>query len=171
MTRRNMLNLLLLLSLLLPSLSAAAQGYAQQAQQAYEQSRRLKDMDDFPNALSAIQCAVRLMPDSDIYWDWMSWCEFLLGLHAEGEEHALRSVRLNPQNPEHYMLVGLNAQGNQDFDLARDYFRRTLSFGPQRMRPDQYADATRRLEYLMGKKYTLFWKLDANQAPQPTVSL
>lgn len=54
------------------------------------------DEDDPLSAATALAAAVRLEPDSDLYWTNLGWSYYLLGLYDQSEEASVRAVTLDP---------------------------------------------------------------------------
>ena len=54
------------------------------------------DEEDPMSAAKALAAAVRLEPDSDLYWTNLGWSYYLLGLYEQSEEASVRAVTIDP---------------------------------------------------------------------------
>lgn len=83
------------------------------------------DQDEALAAGQALAVAVRLQPDSDLYWTNLGWAQYLLGLLEQSEESSMRATLLaSQQYIAHYNLglvrtvTGRLAQAIEAYDTA-----------------------------------------------------
>ena len=146
--------------LALAALGAAFPATAQDAMQPYLRSKAAKESGDLDLALREIKAGVRAFPHDDGLIDWQSWIEYLMGDYDNGLAHARQATRIRPTSTDHVFLLGLNAEGAGDFDLARDAFRYVVGQGAG---DPHYADARAHLDGLTAKDYTVTWNIDPSK--------
>ncbi len=59
------------------------------------------------DAGQALAVAVRLVPDSDLYWTNLGWAQYLLGLLEQSEQSSIRATLLAPQQYIAHYNIGL----------------------------------------------------------------
>jgi tetratricopeptide (TPR) repeat protein len=148
-----------LAALLLFGLTAFALNAAD-ANQLHEQAQKLAGEKKYDEAIEAMKEAVKAAPSNDLFLARLSDYEYKAGKYADGVKHALEAVRLNDKVGPYYVLVALNAYGDQDLARARDYCERVLKAGPAKFGEGACKDAKILLPLLLKRTYTLHWNLD-----------
>jgi hypothetical protein len=147
----------IVLALLALVSAAVAPATAQDAMQYYQRTKAAKEAGNLDLALREVKAGVRAFPRDDALIDWQSFIEYLMGDFDNGLIHAQQAARIRPTSTDHVSLIGLNAEGAGDFDLARDAFRYVLSQGAG---DPHHADARFHLERLAARDYTVTWDID-----------
>jgi len=130
------------------------------AEHLFQQAQQLRNAEKNEEAKQAIAEAVRIAPENDIYSNYLSWCDYLTGNYVEGINIGIRSLELNPTVPSYYNCVGLNAYGNQDFAIARKYFRLGADISIRYQDRVHYDEANVYLKLLRERTFTVTWQLD-----------
>ncbi len=89
------------------------------------------DEDDAMAAAEALAVAVRLVPESDLYWTNYGWATYLLGLLEQSEEASLRAIELDPNQFIAFYNLGLTRAVTGRLAQAMDAYSRALALDPQ----------------------------------------
>src|SRR5262249_37649009 len=154
---------------------ALAQGLAlsgpgspdEQAKQLMEQAQALEKEKKIDDALRLMRKAIDLAPKNDTCLAYTSHLERLAGQFADGLRHALEAVKLNDQVGFYYVLVAVNAYGDQELELARAYCKKALDKGPEGVGPVNYALTQFIQDLITEKTYTIVWNLQPDKKVTP----
>jgi transglutaminase-like putative cysteine protease len=149
-----------LLTICLFVLPVFGQDAEQEAKQLVQKAQELAKEQKFDQAIDAMKKAVQLAPRSDLYLAMTSDFEQKAGRYADGIEHALAAIKLNPKVGAYYFLVAHNAYSDQDLAKAREYCDIVLKGGPSAFGQMICNDASALQNMLAKKTYTIFWNLD-----------
>ncbi len=123
-----------------------------QAEQLYQQAQALERTNDNPGAVKKMSEAIALLPDNDLYLAYTSHVERLSGRYADGVKHALQAIKINPKVGWYYASVAFNAHANKDLVLAREYCKKVVEFGVEKVGQENYDYAKKLLDELKSKK-------------------
>jgi transglutaminase-like putative cysteine protease len=100
-----------------------------QAQQHYSQATSLETKKDVAAALEAIQKAVELVPDNDVYLALLAKLEFQQGNFADAIAHGQKAIELKPDNAKNFAVVMRGAFAAKEYEIAKDAARKILLLG------------------------------------------
>lgn len=121
---------------------------------------------DFEKALFKAREALKLAPRDPSCLGLTACYEHATAEYESGLGHALQALKLGGASPWVYAMVGFNAYGSQDFDLARKHLEKAVAAGPDKVVKINYDRATDILKDLKGRTYSIVWTFDPQKAFQ-----
>lgn len=121
------------------------------------------DEDEALEAGQALQVAVRLEPDSDLYWTNLGWAQYLLGLLEQSEQSSLRATLLAPQQYIASYNLGLVRSVTGRLESAIEAYDAALRHDPavEDAAIEDLEDALRRYPREPAVHYSLAYLLEA----------
>jgi len=115
---------------------------------------------EFEKALFKAREALKLAPRDPSCLATTACYEHCIAEYESGLSHALQALKVGGPNPWVHAMVGFNAYGSQDFDLARRHLEKAVAAGPDKIIKTNYDHAKNVLQDLKGRTYSIVWTFD-----------
>lgn len=113
----------------------------QRAQQMYLQAGQLEKDKKYKQAVETMKDALKIVPKSDTFLAYAAKLESLAGNHADGLEHVLQAVKINPKNTAYVVQTLKTAVDAQDFDVAKEYADKVIALGAKKVGQANFDEA------------------------------
>jgi tetratricopeptide (TPR) repeat protein len=100
-----------------------------EAQQHFSEATSLEKKKDFAGALEAMQKAVELVPENDVYLAALANLEFHEGKVGDAFAHGRKATDLKPDSAKHFAVVMRGAFAAKEYELAKDAARKIILLG------------------------------------------
>ena len=155
--------------------TAGVKASAQKADSLHKDALTAEKNKDYPAAVKMMQTALQLAPNNPEHLAYLSHLESLTTENMSGLAHGKKAIALNPNVGWYYVCAVNNAAALYEYEVAKEYGRKALKFGPKNSTLGQanfdhvkkvLEDIDKRLAR-PPKEIVLTWKLDPSmQATQ-----
>lgn len=136
------------------------------SQELYDSAVVLEKAGDYIGAVNKMAELLKKEPENDAYLAYASHVERLAGDFESGLRHALTAVEINPNAYWYYVSVALNAYGDGNIEIAKEYGKEVTDMGAVKVGDDNYSAVTSMLKNVTNRKYKITWTLEPTKGVQ-----
>lgn len=136
------------------------------SQELYDSAVALEKAGDYAGAVNKMTELLKKEPENDAYLAYASHVERLAGDFKNGLKHALAAVEINLNAYWYYVSVALNAYGDGNIEIAKEYGKEVTDMGAVKVGDDNYSAVTNMLKNIIDRKYKITWTLEPEKGVQ-----
>ena len=95
----------------------------------YEREQQEVKCRMYPAALNDIERAIRLLPNEPLFWAESAALNYRVGQTDEAIKAAQQAIKIDPQFPDPYRILGVCHADKGERDKARTYLQKAVELG------------------------------------------